>query len=206
MTHVTLHAHEARTLAQDGSLMWVRPVKPQPIDNGNISWEIFVDDRDGGWEYLDSNGEGIGIAFCPLTPGTEVWGRETTYRWTGIGSPPTGFVRDRCYADHPEWSSLWRSATLVTVPPPLMPRWATRFPCLLVGEVRCVRVGELGSYANHRDIRRMGFGDAYKAPEQLHNYLVTWWQSRYAKAAPWPSAWVWAVELIAQPDSPAEEG
>lgn len=202
MTHVTLHAHEARKLATDGSLLWVRPVKEQPPDDANV-----VDrQEDGSWQFgiiggLDDPasawGEPIGEPIrCPLTPGTEVWGRETWDYWGSLHTANWVIYR----ADGDKAGATWRS-------PVTMAKELSRFPRLLVGEVRCVRVGELGetdaTAAGYEELRSTSYhgGVYYTAVNSLQDD----WQRRYAKIAPWPDAYAWAVELTVLPDSPAKK-
>ena len=93
--------------------------------------------RIGGWELAPLH------TCCPYGQvGDHLWVRETHYKWTGLGNPPTDFIQDRCYSDNYQFESLWSGAILVTVPSIFMPRWASRINLEITG-IRVERVQEI---------------------------------------------------------------
>jgi len=215
MKPLTLYAHAVRRLLSHGSVLVVRPVKPQPPQEYRLWGPVF--DGYAAWTTHPTQGEKGEIVemHCPLgVPGTEHWARETWRRTTpdlpnGLEYRADGLLR--WFDGSDEQAALasvtyprdgrWRS-------PVIMPAWASRFSHLTVGEVRCVRLSELSA----DDARSTNPPDV--VAHQLWPTIADWhpldamqlnWTERYGELYPWPGAWAWAVVLTVQPDSPAKE-
>ena len=60
--------------------------------------------------------------------GETVYIKEVMYKWTGLGAPPSDFIRDRCFQDNPQWYGyMYSGACVRTVSPLFMPEWAARY-------------------------------------------------------------------------------
>ena len=194
MTALTLYAHEVRRLLAHGSVLLMRPVKPQPPAGVNMiepwnngRWELSIDHFDGTGELVDDIGCSFGV------PGTEHWVRET---WVYL-EPEHGIrmhvnarllyrVLYRADGDNPLVS--WRS-------PITMPRWASRCN-VTVRNVWVVRVEELSA----ADLASMGVQERLIAKTYqtstyypAENVFMDYWDTRYGKQYPYaanPYAWV----------------
>ncbi|MBX3380934.1 MAG: hypothetical protein KF805_12650 [Phycisphaeraceae bacterium] len=79
--------------------------------------------------------------FCPYgVPGDRLWVKETHYRWTGCGNPPSGFIlspdgnpyKARCHADHQNIEGLDAACAVLKRSSLFMPRWASRITLEIV--------------------------------------------------------------------------
>jgi hypothetical protein len=177
MKPLTLKPHESRRLAEAGNALIVRPVEPQPPFIGTAlfpavtSIQLHTLDRyETDWGFFDEDREYV----CPFgKPGSETWGRETHWRdWREPGvvvydaTPELGEYRSN--------GELVRSTTLngrlvpreqardAMLPkfwtkrsPATMPKWASRFPRLIVATVRACRMSGL----NNDEARAAGIDD-----------------------------------------------
>ena len=227
MKPITLHPHEIHRLLSHGSVLVVRPVKPQPVqlDTGLWYWQpprlpqrapefVWADALDTPWWII-----AIHAGDCPLgAPGTKHWARET---WAACFHPEDPVqpgmamcVEDGKVVGPPRWHpdlpremrrEMFRQWTIRS--PVTMPRWASRYD-VTVSEVRCMQVGKL----SEEDCRATNPPDVIE--NQLWPTIADWhpqdvlehdWTERYGDRYPWPDAWVWAVTVARTPDSPAKE-
>lgn len=222
MTALTLHAHEIRRLLSHGSVLMVRPVKPQPED-------YIVGDLLGQpqW-YLDGDPEHV--LRPPYAPGTKHWVRERfaiaigglslgLWDWQeyvsvifpeGVG--PSFDLRE----EHPDYAKIrmyaMRNAPADWRSPATMPRWASRCD-VIVRDVRVRRMRDV-TYA---DCIAAGWVDVPRQErrpsalgERPKEKLEMEWAARYAYREQPGGAyiipeWVWAVTVTRTPDSPAKE-
>jgi hypothetical protein len=189
---ITFYPHETRHLLAVGSVLLVRPVKP-PIDEaGHIEFEkCYPRDRRyiAVWRhwYSDRNMYTVITRDCPLGAPGEV--RYVAEMWALLEPEPEirmhANAAVRYQSDGDVSDVTWRS-------PVTMPRWVSR-ATVQVTSVEVRRVQDI-SRIDYRDILRAGHGDVYKAPEQLHNYLLMWWAARYGKRYPYAgNPWCWCV-------------
>ena len=157
---VCLRADEVRTLRDTGAVVVRRPVKPQPdpesfVDQINEApgwWELAL--LPGGFE--DGGCLPLRELRCPLgAPGDRLWGKEAYGRYRGFGARVAADapVLYRADLDHcgqcpcmldGEFVRVsirepWRSAAT-------MPRWASRFPRLVVASVAVERATDGGEW------------------------------------------------------------
>lgn len=178
---ILFNAEMVRAILDGRKTQTRRVVKPQPLWIG-----------DPGVPFKTSDADPAGIIKCPYgKPGDELWVRETHYRWTGCGLPPSSFNKRRCYVDHPELDSMDRGCCLVKVPSIHMPRWASRIQ-LRIKYIRIERVQDItdegakaeGVWSNAISMQRAdmpmdAFGDR--------------WQSIYGT---WDkNPWVWVIDF-----------
>ena len=193
MTAFTLHAHEVRRLLSHGSVLVVRPVKPQPVqlDTGLWYWQpprlpqrapefVWTDALDTPWWII-----AIHAGDCPLgAPGTEHWVRET---WVYLSPEPEirmhanarllYRVLYRADGDNP--LVFWRS-------PVTMPRWASRFD-VTVRDVRVLRVWSL----QYHDNLTQGF--YWRDEDGPCQWFMDDWNARHGKQYPYaanPFCWM----------------
>ena len=210
MSALTLHAHEVRRLLSHGSVLLVRPVKPQPDDD----WMMFATKTWGTDNTMPIRGDRE--IRCPLgAPGTEHWVRET---WAACLHPEDPVqpgmamcVEDGKVVGPPRWHpdlpremrrEMFRQWTIRS--PVTMPRWASRCD-VTVRDVRMVRVGDLSE-----DDMRMTMDKPLWYTEvggKKHYWPIdfsvkTTWNYRYRKQPEyaWPGAWAWAVTVARTPD------
>jgi hypothetical protein len=206
-----LKPHEARELLK-GSALIVRPVEPQPkIDAEGVAWS-FVADKTSFQLWTDGHSPRFApgsplYEFCPLKPGSETWGREKHWRrgvhsrrvnpantsqvWKSFslrgqpyGEPIESVIR---YEDPgPKFRLNWRERTAGQ-----MPRWASRFPRLVVATSRVCRL--LGLTIEERAATGNTAWLAIFEPR---------WTRDYPKFPAASDPWVWAamVERRASPE------
>jgi len=213
MTALTLHAHEIRRLLSHGSVLVVRPVKPQPHWNppetipGFWYWEV----EPGKW-YCYRDDEIAEIhEYCPLgAPGERRWVRETWRRSlpsmpNGLEYQADGLLRWFDGSDTvAEYESVtihrdgrWRS-------PATMPRWASRCD-VTVRDVRVVRVDDVGNDMSVEAGHMTTWEEQGWAITGRGNF-IGWWNARHGKQYPYADRpWAWAVTVKRTPDSPAKE-
>jgi len=225
---ITLHPHEIHRLLSHGSVLVVRPVKPQPVqlDTGLWYWQpprlpqrapefVWADALDTPWWII-----AIHAGDCPLgAPGTKHWARET---WAACFHPEDPVqpgmamcVEDGKVVGPPRWHpdlpremrrEMFRQWTIRS--PVTMPRWASRCD-VTVRDVRVMRVQELGNddlaLALDAPVTWPGPGpEPYQ--RQLDRAFAVTWDARYGKQYPYATnPYVWAVTVARTPDSPAEE-
>lgn len=157
-----------------------RPIRPQPL------W--FYD----GMPIKTPDADPKGSIKSPFgKPGDILWVRETHYRWTGCGNPPSSFNRDRCYSNHRELSCMDSGCCLVKVPSIHMPRWASRIR-LRVNRVWVERVQDI----TIEDIIKEGIQTTLRGHEavvDLNNKWFELWNSIYGTLDDNP--WVWCCEF-----------
>lgn len=193
--YITLANHEARRLAEEGKLLVVRPVVPQPTR--------INDDDDGTWEWRR-----VGEYYDDLVlytvikdanplgaPGDVLLCKET-WLHTGLGY--------KYRVSDPQWGKTchWRSSTT-------MPAWAVRFRPV-VREAGVMRVQDM----TDDDLNAAGFpehwtclnpGNAVYAIDNDHAAeFAAYWSRRFRKY-PWESnPWCWTA-WVETPEAAARD-
>ena len=206
MTALTLYDHEIRRLLSAGSVLVLRPVKPQPPDGvtrvftwyaPELSADLKAQEGCYYWMLYPEPDDWLNSihfhAACPLgAPGSVAWVRETwriiphhsDYVLEYAAAPQ--LQRHSVHpdtADHASMTGKWRS-------PIYMPRWASRCD-VTVQDVRVLRINEL----LQDDESMAGFTDDIPAYNHIH--FQNDWLRRYAHRFPedlW-QLWVWAVTV-----------
>lgn len=206
---IPFNAEMVRALLENRKTQTRRPITrhapelAQPrVPGERPHWRLYTGDHTY-WSVLgvglaeqEQEVRSMAAAFSPYgQPGDRLWVRETHYRWTGCGDPPSHFVRDRCYADDPELQLYERGAAVVTVPSIHMPRWASRITlevtAVRVERVQDIRIGGMLAEGILPDERYLG------GANRLSHPFVDLWDSLYAKRGySWEAnPWVWVVEF-----------
>lgn len=164
MKPINLRRDEARALAATGRVLAVRPVTHGIIDKHGVIW---VRDGEGlAWLAIPPEVSGVDH-LCPFPePGAKVWGRESWMPWHKCSHEydewepiDREFLTDRGLVDSRGFASLSKArpeclidsiqyrATSESVGPwrsaATMPRWASRFPSLVVESRRFCRLSRL---------------------------------------------------------------
>jgi hypothetical protein len=201
---LTLKPHEARQL-EKGSVLIVRPVEPQPPFHGHKEvWCHELDRYETDWGFFDEDREYV----CPLgKPGIETWGRETHWR--------RGHSSGWCGADpiEPEWTThkpipedngLSRSMLIryedpgdpahwQPRSPATMPKWASRFPRLVIATVRACRLSGL----TRDEAASTGLRITVNAKEYMPGQggFFAQWTRDYPKFPAASDPWVWMARV-----------
>ena len=192
---LTIRAHEAQAIQSGRLSLIVRPMKPQPDEDG-----------------LNANGWPITLEQCPLgKPGDDLWCRETLK--TGYlpniltGEPTNASIA--LYDVDDDWvcnehgfniCPWWTGNRL---PSCRMPRWASRFT-LRVIEIDCKRVQEISEAeaicGGVEYISREAGFDGWRVA--AHQYAPTAraafsviWDSDHGPGAWERNEWVWLVRV-----------
>lgn len=199
MRPISLRPHEARQLAEAGEVLVVRPVNPQPT-MPKAGWDgVYADPYNHGPEWAfwlsDNRMTEPRTWACPLgPPGTKAWGREkhaqTMCEDRGWSESSPDGAWPIYAADDAEWDvDRWRSAAA-------MPRWASRFPSLVVASVRLCRLSGLDD-DDRKLTRACRPGDP--ANPKLHLVDLVEFEEDWDRDNPkHPAAsdpWVWAALL-----------
>jgi hypothetical protein len=211
MTHINLHPHEVRRLLDVGAALIVRPEPKQPPEGWRL-WGPVIDGHAAFCEHPTQGEKGETTERrSPFgLPGTIAWGRETWRRAAPGVADGVEYRADNLLrwfdgsvpADVMAWvktkprDSKWYS--LIT-----MPKILSRFPRLVVGETRLLRVGEL----SEADMLMALNAPAWLGPgpepykRQVDRAFAMEWETIYkcGKRYPYPSAWCWAV-LVTRKD------
>jgi hypothetical protein len=209
MIAITLHDHEVRRLLAQGSVLVVRPVKPQPPTH--TTHAVVRSDQANMWIFHETFRQFVAQTniLCPYgAPGTEHWVRETwqlnSVVWD-MGALPKHHPRDRITGELVELiyradgeidkqfepepdTGRWRWRSPVT-----MPRWASRY-AVTVRDVRVLQVGDVTDNA----VLEAGFDHAFVP-------FVDWWDSHKNYPPYADNPWAWAITVERTPDNPAEE-
>lgn len=171
---LTIRAHEAQAIQSGRLSLIVRPMKPQPDEDG-----------------LNANGWPITLEQCPLgKPGDDLWCRET---W-GHDAPDLDACRRGVESDGPPYGPYYAADadwfdnnTVKMLSPVTMPRWASRFT-LRVIEIDCKRVQEI----SEAEIIAM-----WCPPEYLlgQNWLRLMWDEWNGHGAWDRNEWVWLARV-----------
>lgn len=189
MRPINLRPHEARQLAATGRVLVVRPAKFIPDDYP----ELF-DDRSA--KLFETHAE------SPFPePGAKVWGREAWWQngywacdyWHGwqpseVDNPDCGRRFD---PPAPGYERHWRKRSAAT-----MPRWASRFPSLVVESRRFCRLSGLDD--NDRKQTRVCRPDDPANPKLHLVDLVEFeedWDLYNPKHPAASDPWIWAALL-----------
>lgn len=191
MKALTLHDHEVRRLLAAGSVLVMRPVKPQPPEGWRM-WGPIIDGHAAWCEHPTQGEKGQVVEVrCPYgAPGDTAWVRETWMRqppdapdgiWYQADNLARWFdgtdTRTEALARQLSRDGRWRS-------PVTMPRWASRC-AVSVTEVAVRQTTEL----TPADLEPMGWGDS-----SLLAYGL--WHSAHYGATPW----CWVVSVTRTPD------
>ena len=201
-----LHAHEIRRLLAHGSVLVLRPVKPQPQPEYRLWGPVF--DGYAAWTDHPIQGEKGHIIEmrCPLgTPGTKNWVRETWRR--SLLSVPNGLeYRADGLLRWFDGSDTVAEYASVTIPrdgrwrsPVTMQRWASRCD-VTVRDVRVMRIWSL----QYDDNLAQGFD--WRDEDGPCQWFMEDWNARHGKQYPYAAnPHAWAVTIAHTPASPAEE-
>lgn len=202
---VNLSAEQVRA-ALDGRLgLIVLPVKPQPIQVGEIAWDV---EPNGDWYATPLGAEGHHKAWrCPLgAPGTLLWGRETfycdDYRFPNA---PHDELRKLMYhratdvAPCGECYTGFSCETMVVPwrPSTQMPRWASRIT-LRVTDVEVRRVHGINSGhvfdAGVEPFTGCKSNEDQAAWDPIFYFRDEVWNKRHPQH-PFESSWAWFVSV-----------